>query len=335
MAYIFPINPVDGQLYPSPAIAGSLQYIWVEGQNAWLIYSPLGVQSVSGNLPIVVTNNTSNPVVSILPATVSTPGTLSPDDKQKIDNLPTSFGTVTRVAAGTGLTTSLPSNAPITATGTINLLPPLGAAIGGVKAGSNVTIDTDGTISSAGGTVTSINCVDGIIAAPNPITNVGTITLRPASNLLIGGVIVGTGINVDSSGLISLAGGLGSTEVAAWATVSVSNTSPPVFTLLEGYNISSISYLGGTNPSVRITYQRPFANGTYAVITNGRVYDYGVPNKQSSAVLNTFNKSSTYTDLVLQMVNTLNQSVSGGTIDWNQYINLNQFDLIVADTRTS
>ena len=207
--------------------------------------------------------------------------------------------------------------------------------LGGVKAGSNVTIDTDGTISSAGGTVTSINCVDGIIAAPNPITNVGTITLRPASNLLIGGVIIGAGINVDSSGLISLAGGLGSTEVAAWATVSVSNTSPPVFTLLEGYNISGISYLGGTNPSVRITYQRPFVNGAYAVITNGRVYDYGVPNKQSSAVLNTLNKSSTYTDLVLQMVNTLNQSVSGGTIDWNQYINLNQFDLIVADTRTS
>ena len=157
MAYIFPIDPIDGQLYPAPAIPGSLQYIWNAGQNAWLIYSPLGVQSVSGQLPIVVTNNNDNPVVSILPATVTTAGSLSPTDKAKIDNLPTSFGSVTQVAAGRGLVTSQPGNAPITTTGTIDLLPPAGSTIGGVKAGDNVTIAVDGTISSTGGTVTSIN----------------------------------------------------------------------------------------------------------------------------------------------------------------------------------
>ena len=322
MAYIFPINPVDGQLYPNPAIAGSLQYVWSAGQKSWLIYSPLGVQSVSGNLPIVVTNNTSNPVVSILPATVSTPGTLSPEDKIKLDNLPSAFGSVTSVAAGSGLVTDLPSNAPITSSGTIRLLPPSGAAIGGVKAGANVTIGPDGTISVPPGTVTSINCVDGIIAAPNPITSSGTITLRPASNLLIGGVIVGAGLRVDSAGVLTLAGDIIANKVGAWGSFSNNiSASPPAFALKEGYNVSSISWQGGPSPRAAVTFQTALPDANYSISLSASTEDYGsiFSTAQTATTLNENYKLATSVGFRAQSTVTSDYSTSGGVPWWNTW----------------
>ena len=60
-------------------------------------------------------------------------------------------GTVTSVTAGTGLGAPFSGNA-ITSSGTIKLLPPSsdGAIIGGVKAGSNISIQIDGEISTEG-----------------------------------------------------------------------------------------------------------------------------------------------------------------------------------------
>jgi hypothetical protein len=60
-------------------------------------------------------------------------------------------GTVTSVTAGTGLGAPFSGNA-ITSSGTIKLLPPSsdGTVIGGVKAGSNISIQIDGTISTEG-----------------------------------------------------------------------------------------------------------------------------------------------------------------------------------------
>lgn len=57
-----------------------------------------------------------------------------------------SFSGVTSVTAGTGL-----GGGTITSSGTIFLKPPAGGNIGGVKAGNNITIASDGTISAAGG----------------------------------------------------------------------------------------------------------------------------------------------------------------------------------------
>lgn len=76
--------------------------------------------------------------------------------------------TVTLVTTGAGLT-----GGPITNTGTISLLPPVGGNIGGVKAGANVLIGPDGTIS---------------VAPPNP----GTITGVSVGGGLLGGGTVGT-----------------------------------------------------------------------------------------------------------------------------------------------
>lgn len=327
MAYIFPIDPVDGQLYPNPAIAGSLQYIWNEGQYAWLIYSPLGVQSVSGVLPIVVSNGDDDAVVSILNATVSTAGAMSPEDKVKLDSLPTSFGSVTSVAAGPGLLTDRPGNAPITTTGTIRLLPPAGTAIGGVKAGAGINIAADGTISSNTGTVTSINCVDGIIAAPNPITAVGTIALRPASNLLIGGVIVGAGLSVDGAGLLRVSQDIlvRANGIAAWGTFALQfDKSPPVFLLQDSYNVQSVAYIGGPNAVARITFQTPLTDNSYSFLANARVYTSnpdpgtGFVEQDSTVVSGKF-KTATYADIAIATTYTTNNAVAGGTTVWNNW----------------
>lgn len=322
MAYIFPINPVDGQLYPIPAIPGSLQYIWNQGQNAWLIYSPLGVQSVSGILPIVVTNNNDDPVVSILNATVTAPGAMSPEDKVKLDNIPTSFGSVTSVGAGTGLQTSNVGNAAITTTGTIQLLPPSGTAIGGVKAGQGVNIAPDGTISSNTGTVTSINCVDGIIGAPNPITNIGTIALRPASNLLIGGVIVGAGLRIDGAGLLTLASDILTNGVAAWANFSNNRTAgTPLIAFTEGYNVSAATYVGGVQPVVQITYQTPLPDANYTVSTGADAITFAgvIQSYQVSTTISYSEKLATGVNLKAQSVVTQNNTTSGGTVQWNTW----------------
>lgn len=56
------------------------------------------------------------------------------------------FSGVTSVTAGLGL-----GGGTITSTGTIFLRPPAGGAIGGVKAGRNISIDVDGTINATNG----------------------------------------------------------------------------------------------------------------------------------------------------------------------------------------
>ena len=76
-------------------------------------------------------------------------------------------GTVTSIATGTGLT-----GGPITSSGTISLLAPTASTIGGVKAGTNITIAADGTISSSG------SGGSGITLDQNPptFTNTGIVT---------------------------------------------------------------------------------------------------------------------------------------------------------------
>ena len=58
-------------------------------------------------------------------------------------------GTVTAVTAGPGLGAPATGNT-VTTSGTLRLLPPTGTQLGGVKAGSNITIGVDGTISADG-----------------------------------------------------------------------------------------------------------------------------------------------------------------------------------------
>lgn len=109
-------------------------------------------------------------------------------------------GTVTRVTAGTGL-----SGGNITLEGTINLNPATASTLGGIKVGANLIISNDGTLSAYPPNVGTINQV----IPSNGITGGGvgpvvSLSLSPATNSTVGGVIVGSGIDV-AGGLISLA----------------------------------------------------------------------------------------------------------------------------------
>jgi hypothetical protein len=200
--YNFPDTPFDGQLYPYPAIPGTFQYKWDLTKGVWVLISGAVIQ-VLGNDPIVVTGTASVPVVNIRPASATQTGSLSAVDKQKIDSLPVSIGSVSQVNTGVGL-----AGGPITTSGTIRLVPPNGGNIGGVKAGSGVTILADGTLESSAG-VTAVTAGPGL--GGGTITGTGTIFLRPPTDGNIGGVKPGNNITISSDGTISATGGEGAT----------------------------------------------------------------------------------------------------------------------------
>lgn len=192
--YNFPDQPFDGQLYPNPPIPGTFQYKWVQAKGVWVLVSGAVLQ-VLGNDPIVVTGTASVPVVNIRPATATSAGSLSAADKAKLDSIPATVGTVSRVNTGVGL-----KGGPITTSGTIELVPPNGNNIGGVKAGAGVTILPDGTLESFSG-VTSITA--GVGLGGGVITSAGTIFLKPPQDGNIGGVKAGNNITIASDGTIS------------------------------------------------------------------------------------------------------------------------------------
>lgn len=101
------------------------------------------------------------------------------------------------VATGVGL-----SGGPIMSSGTINLLPPTGPNIGGVKAGNNITISPDGTISAPPpgvGTITGVTAGTGLTGG-GTVGNV-TLGLTAATSSVIGGVTVGSGLDIVGANL--------------------------------------------------------------------------------------------------------------------------------------
>lgn len=176
MALNFPSNPIDGQLYPDPAVTGSTQYVWIAAKGTWLTVFK-GVERVEAIEPITNQGSASVPKIGITPATQTLAGSMTAADKTKLDNLAPAAGTVTSVTAGVGLGAPLTNNS-ITSSGTINLLAPTPLIIGGVKAGSTVSIDT-----------------------------LGSIDIRPPGSARIGGVKEGNGISIAGDGTASLATG--------------------------------------------------------------------------------------------------------------------------------
>jgi hypothetical protein len=320
MAYIFPVNPFDGQLYPVPALPGALQYQWSEELKVWLIYSPLGVQSVTGQLPIVVNNGTDNAVVSILPATINTPGSMSAADKLKLDNIPegASDGTVTSITTGPGL-----SGGPITRSGQIDLEPATKTTEGGVIIGEGIDVDGNGVISippSRFG-VTSINLGPGLIGAPSPITGTGTISAALATRLSVGSVRIGAGIAIAPDGTISADGSLSHVGVLAWATVRIlNNTNPPQFQLLEGYNISSVTWDGtALAPRVQLNFQNALVNSNYGFAWGVGAYQRGDKAQYNYNLVSGF-KGTTYFQIQLATFWTPDWTIPGnGEIIFNNW----------------
>jgi hypothetical protein len=308
--------------------------MWSQPFQAWLIFSPLGVQSVTGLLPIVVSNGTEDAVVSILPATINAAGSMSAADKSKLDNIPSdaSSGTVTQILTGAGL-----SGGPITTTGRIDLEPASKTTEGGVIVGDNIDVDVAGVISipAARFGVQSINIGPGLIGSPSPVTSVGTISAALATRLTVGSVRVGNGLNVSLDGTLSLGGTLGDIGVLAWGTIAVvPNQIPYLFSLTEGYNISAINWVADDQPRVRVFFQRPLANSLYGVFLTPRVPTYGssFSKYQNSATINFSFKTIGYVDLLSCVLSTLNNTTTTSTTNWNAWNEITEFDIMIVDT---
>jgi hypothetical protein len=185
-------------------------------------------------------------------------------------------GTVTSITAGPGLSTNGSTTGGfLNTTGTLSLLPPQGSSLGGVKAGANVYIDADGTISVAPagiGTITGVFGTSGITGGGT----VGTVTLglQPASTTQFGGVQIGPGIT-STGGLISLTAAstttVGGVQLATNAeTISgtdptkavtpaglaakvASTTAPGIVQLSDSVGLTS-SVLAATATAVKIAY---------------------------------------------------------------------------------
>ena len=168
------------------------------------------------------------PGVSLPLATTTTPGVIQVGSGLSVDAqglLTTSnVGTVTAITPGEGLGAPASGNV-ITTSGTIRLLPPAGTSIGGVKAGANVSIGTDGTISVSAGTFLSTNnqyAFDGYIW---PIANASPALPCPGATgqvLTIADNTTGQLAWTDLSSLVIAAGtGISVSTVGTTSTVSL------------------------------------------------------------------------------------------------------------------
>ena len=141
-------------------------------------------------------------------------------------------GTVTAVTAGAGLGSPATGNV-ITTSGTLQLLPPTGTSLGGVKAGANISIAFDGTISVPG---------SNFIASNNPYAFNGYIFPAPLASpaLPFPGVngqvltvldnVLGTVGWTSTGTLQSVTAGTGVTVVSTPTTATVSLTTVPSIT---------------------------------------------------------------------------------------------------------
>jgi hypothetical protein len=130
----FPLNPINGQQYPDPAVIGVNVYRYDSAANTWRLLGRAG-----SAIPGTYGDNTT-----CVEVTIDAAGTI-----QQIFNRPITRATNTAyglIRPGVGLIVASGSD------GNIDLLPPIGPSIGGVKPGSNVAISGDGTISVASAT---------------------------------------------------------------------------------------------------------------------------------------------------------------------------------------
>lgn len=104
------------------------------------------------------------------------------------------------VGDGLEIVTKEGSATPEAVNGTINLKPATETTLGGVKAGSGITVAEDGTISAKGKDFMAGDGID--------ITDT-TISVKPATSNTIGGIKAGKGLKISSDGTLETEGGSG------------------------------------------------------------------------------------------------------------------------------
>ena len=152
---------------------------------------------------------------------------------------------------------------------------------------------------------------------------------RSATRLTVGSVRVGAGIQVALDGTISVDGQLAKAAILAYASVACAQAaSPPVFTVLESYNISAITWAGTTEyPRVRVTFQNALANENYGLLSGAMSQQTGFPPNagtypQRSQSIDFSAQTASYCELQLstRSVANVTSNFSNVTI-WNDWGN--------------
>jgi hypothetical protein len=133
----FPLNPINGQQYPDPAIPGVSVYRYDASANTWRLIGRAGY-AVAG------TYGDNTTCVEI---TIDAAGIIEQIYNRPITRTANTVYGINRPGIGLNVTTGNE--------GTVDLIPPFGSNIGGVKSGLNISISTDGTISVASATITN------------------------------------------------------------------------------------------------------------------------------------------------------------------------------------
>jgi hypothetical protein len=221
-------------------------------------------------------------------------------------------GGVSAVFTGEGL-----AGGPIFNQGTISLVPPDGDSIGGVKAGDNVVIEDDGTISvNPGKTIGTVSSIvfggglnGGTITATGSVSikagagleingTTGALDLSPAKTNTIGGVRPGTALSVSNLGVLSVnppdkannvIGGVkqgSGVSIAADGTLSVSSLISLLDNISPGFNgaqtdftltINGVPFRPTAPQNILVTVGGIVQAATLAYVTSGTTISFTSP----------------------------------------------------------
>lgn len=130
----FPLNPINGQQYPDPAVPGVNVYRYDSSANTWRLIGRAGY-AVAG------TYGDNTTCVEI---TIDAAGVIEQVYNRPIPRTANTVYGLSRPGIGLNVT--------VGNEGTLDLTPPIGSNIGGVKSGLNVAIAPDGSVSVASAT---------------------------------------------------------------------------------------------------------------------------------------------------------------------------------------
>ena len=232
---------IDGGLVLWPECDGGV-LAKPPGGGAWECTQGLGVNSVSGTPPIVITGPGFAPTVTITASTDSVPGTMSAADKTKLDGI----GSGANVASVTG-------------SGIASASPTTGAVVVTVAAPSLVNHGTGADLSSC----TTSQLVEGGSSALSCITISGDCVYTAGGGVICGKANAGSGGELDfgaSTGTLTAA----STATAPGLAQAVAGSGvTPVNTTLspQAPNASSSTTPSGTPAEVVANWAVPVSTG--------------------------------------------------------------------------